>query len=65
MYQTVYEKAVAEGERRLVRKQLERRFGTLSAEVLQRLEAWPSDRLDELGLAVLTAPSLKALGLAD
>jgi hypothetical protein len=63
--QNAYEKAVSEGERKLLRKQLEARFGALPPVALQRLEAWPPERLEELGVAAVTAPSLQALGLAD
>jgi hypothetical protein len=37
----------------------------LSAKALHRLETWPAERLTELLLAVLDAPSLQALGVED
>jgi predicted transposase YdaD len=73
MMVTTYEKGIAKGreEGRQVGRQeaarllLERKFGPLSATVLARLAAWPAERLDELLLAVLDAPSLSALGLEE
>jgi hypothetical protein len=73
MMVTTYEKGVAKGlqdgrekgRREVARLQLERKFGPLSAAVLARLAAWPAERLDELLLAVLDAPSLAALGLEE
>jgi hypothetical protein len=66
---TTFEKGIArgreEGLREAIRLQLERRFGPLNAAVLARLAAWPTQRLHELLLAVLDAPSLHALGLED
>lgn len=52
-----------EGQRELVREQLEARFGPLSPINLSRLQAWPGDRLTELGRALLSATSLEQLGL--
>jgi hypothetical protein len=69
MMVTTYEKGVAkgrqEGRRDAARLQLERKFRPLSEAVLARLAAWPTERLDELLLAVLDAPSLVALGLEE
>lgn len=69
MMVTTYEKGIAkgrqEGRRDAIRLQLERKFGPLSEPVLARLAAWPAERLDELLLAVLDAPSLSALGLEE
>jgi hypothetical protein len=53
------------GQIALIREQLEARFGALSETVLQRLDAWPTDRLPELGRALLRAGSLAELGLED
>lgn len=67
MMVTTFEKGVAkglaEGERKAVRLLLEQRFGPLNKAVLKRLEAWPAERLNDLLLAILDAPSLQALGL--
>ena len=51
-----------EGQRELLREQLEARFGRLSPSVLANLQAWPGDRLRELGRALLSAKSLEELG---
>lgn len=69
MAMTTYEKGVAQGEaqgqRKMIRVFLESKFGSLSAAVVARLEAWPPERLEELGREVLKASSLKDLGLED
>lgn len=69
MMMTTFEKGktegIAEGQRRALRLQLERRFGRLSPGAQRRLDEWPAERLPELLVAVLDAPSLKALGLED
>ena len=57
------QRGVLKGQRDLMREQLEARFGALSPEVLARLEAWPGDRLRELGRALMSATSLEQLGL--
>jgi hypothetical protein len=54
-----------QGQRRLVERQLEKRFGPLTAAARQRLEQWPVERLEDLALALLTAASLRDLGLED
>jgi hypothetical protein len=53
------------GQRRLIRAQLEIRFGVLSPQVQERLDRWPADRLEELAKAFVQAQSLKDLGLED
>lgn len=53
-----------EGQRDLLRDQLEARFGRLPPAVLEQLQAWPADRLTELGRALLSAASLEELGLS-
>jgi hypothetical protein len=58
---TTYERA----QRALVGKLLTKRFGPLSAVAQQRLAAYPSEKLEELGEALLTAASLAELGLED
>jgi hypothetical protein len=44
---------------------LEKKLGQLSEDAIQRLNAWPADRLTELLLAIDKASSLAELGLAD
>jgi hypothetical protein len=47
----------------LVRSRLESRFGPLPSAALAEIEAMTSDRLSELGCALLDASSLEELGL--
>lgn len=71
MVQTIQQKlnelalegGMEEGQRRLVILQLESRFGELPPKVRNSLGKWNSEQLVVLGLALLTARSLKALGL--
>jgi hypothetical protein len=65
MVTTMRDHIIAEGQRQTIQSQLEKRFGPLSETAQQRLEKWPRDKLRELGLALLTAQSLKELGLED
>jgi hypothetical protein len=73
MMVTTFEKGIAkgieqgrqEGRREAARLLLARKFGPLTEAVRARLAAWPAERLDELLLAVLDAPSLSALGLEE
>jgi hypothetical protein len=66
---TSYEKGLQKGreeERRAVlRDQLEEKFGPLSAQVQERLQQLPADRLVALTKAVLRAQSLRELGLEE
>jgi flagellar biosynthesis/type III secretory pathway protein FliH len=57
------QQGLEEGQRRLVHSQLETRFGPLSEEARKRMASWPVQRLEELGLALVTAGSLRELGL--
>lgn len=59
------EKGVIDGERQYTRELLEARFGPLSEAVRARLEAWPADRLRELGLGLLQGKTLVEIGLED
>ena len=63
--QTSYEKGVEKGQRALLQRQLERKFGPLNPATQERLGSWPAERLAELGDALLTAQSLRELGLED
>ena len=72
MQATWYEQGLARGlekgrqeNREFIRVLLEERFGPLNADVLHRLESWPADRLNELGLGLIRGQSLQDLGLAD
>jgi len=62
---TIEERGRLLGKRDLLRKQLEKKFGKLPPETLQRLEALPVERLDEIALAYTDVASLKELGLTD
>ncbi|HQU41876.1 MAG: hypothetical protein B7Z73_01070 [Planctomycetia bacterium 21-64-5] len=57
------QRGVLKGQRDLLRQLIEDRFGPLSPAVLAQVEAWPGDRLRELGRALLSATSLEELGL--
>ena len=67
--ETTFEKGEKKGEekgkRNYARKMLEARFGPLSEAAGERLESWPADRLDEVGLGLLQGKSLADLGLED
>jgi hypothetical protein len=59
------ERGLEQGQKRLLQRQLETRFGKLSPPVEARLKDWPADRLEELGLALMRAQSLRDLGLEE
>jgi hypothetical protein len=65
MAMTTYEKGQLEGQRLLLRRLLEKRFGPLSAKASGRLAAMTADRLLQLSDALLSAKSLKELGLVE
>jgi hypothetical protein len=50
---------IEEGEKKLLVKQLARKFGELSAEVRERIEAASSEQVDLWGERVLTAQSIE------
>jgi hypothetical protein len=54
-----------DGQRRVVRRQLEKRFGPLSPAVQSCIESWSTERLDEVSLKLLEARSLDELGLGE
>jgi hypothetical protein len=62
---TTYERGILQGERRSALRQLEAKFGLLSAEVKPRVEALPPEELAQLQLDLLKAESLKELHLQD
>jgi hypothetical protein len=62
---TSFEKGIEKGQRALLQRQLERRFGRLSPAALERLTSWPGEQLGDLAEAFVTAASLKELGLED
>jgi hypothetical protein len=65
MMTTYYERLLKEGERRLLRKLLEARFGPLKPDAIQRLEKLTAKQLDKVALTFFKAKSLSELGLAD
>jgi hypothetical protein len=60
---TTFERGILEGERRVVLRLLEGKFGPLSNEVKQRVEALTPQELLEVQTNLLQASSLQALGL--
>jgi hypothetical protein len=65
MRATWYDQGFEERRRKLLQELLETRFGPLSAAVRERLQSLPAKRLTRLVKAVLTAKSLRELGLED
>jgi len=59
----IYQRGVAEGrqegERILVRRLLEKRFGSLAPEILQRLEQANEAELEQIGLRLISADSIR------
>ena len=51
--------------RRVLQRQLEKRFGPLPQPARERIEGLPPERLEELTVTVMDAKSLKELGLED
>lgn len=60
---SIEERGRVKGQRELVRKLLDKKFGPLPQEVLTQIEAMSIARLEELSLAILDAKSLEELGL--
>jgi hypothetical protein len=69
MMTTTFEKGVAkgreEGQRRLIRAQLENRFGPLPAAVVEKIGSLPAEQLEGLGVALVNAKSLAELRLQE
>jgi hypothetical protein len=63
MVLTTLDKARMEGKRALLQELIETRFGSLSEKATAHLGALSEDRLVQLGKVLLTAESLKELGL--
>jgi hypothetical protein len=59
------QKGMDQGLRRMLQMLLENRFGPLTPVVRQRLDAVPSNKLEELGQALLHGKSLREMGLED
>jgi hypothetical protein len=60
---TSYDKERLKAMRVLLQRMLEKQFGPLSDRTVARLAALSEDRLFQVGEALLTATSLKELGL--
>ena len=58
-----YDEGLEAGQRRLIASMLEVRFNSLSKDTRSKLAAWPADKLEELGKALVKAKSLRELGL--
>lgn len=68
MNKTVFEEGLEkgiQGQRRMIQRQVKRKFGPLSDAVLQRLADYPVEKLEDLAEAVVVAQSLKELRLED
>ncbi len=59
------EEGRVEGQRTMLKVQLESKFGSLRPAVFQRLEELSPDELAALAMAVLQARSLQELGLEN
>ncbi len=62
---TTFEKGMQQGQRTMLRQQLEAWFGPLSPRAQERLEGLGPEQLDALALALREARSLQELGLED
>jgi len=65
MNKTWFEMGQEDERRRVLRRQLEKRFGPLPPVTQQRLTEWPAERLEPLLTAVIAAQSLQEMGLED
>jgi hypothetical protein len=65
LMKTTYERGIEQGERRVALRQMEAKFGPLSAEVKQQVEALSPEALAQLELDLLKAQSLEELSLGD
>jgi hypothetical protein len=63
--QTGLQEGQQQGWRTALRKQLQARFGPLSPGAQEHLDSLGPERLEALTLALLTAGSLRELGLED
>jgi hypothetical protein len=58
-----YEEGERKGQQKLLRELLAQRFGALSEQAIKHLEDLTEEQLVELGKKLLTASSLRELGL--
>jgi hypothetical protein len=64
-YERGIERGIEQGERRSALRQMEAKFGPLTSEVKQQVEALSPEALARLQLDLLTAQSLEELRLSD
>lgn len=62
---TTYERGKIAGQREMVLRQLQVKFGPLSAAIRERVESLSPEELDHLAVELLQPRSLKELGLED
>jgi hypothetical protein len=62
---TTFEKGLQQGQRTMLQKLLEARFGPLTASARERLDNLGPERIEALALELLKAQSLQELGLED
>jgi Domain of unknown function (DUF4351) len=62
---TTFEKGLLQGQRTMLRKLIEARFGPLSPSAQERLDSLGPERLEALAPELLKAQSLEELGLED
>jgi Domain of unknown function (DUF4351) len=65
LMKTTYERGIEQGERRAALRQMEKKFGPLSAEVKRRVEALSPEAVARLQLDLLDAHTLEELRLDD
>ncbi len=59
------ERGILKGQRELLLKQLVVKFPTLSKAARERVASWPLEKINEVGVAMFNAQSLRELGLED
>ena len=63
---TWFEEGELQGQRKMLQRQLEKRFGALGPHILLRLKSLTEAQLADVGLRLLDAPSsLNELGLGE
>jgi Domain of unknown function (DUF4351) len=60
-----WEEGKQSGQRDLILTMLEERFDLVNDEIYTKVNAWPSDRLEELARGILKGKSLRELGLSS
>jgi hypothetical protein len=65
LMKTTYERGIEQGERRSALRQMEAKFGPLTPEVRQKVEALSPEALAKLQLDLLKAQTLEELRLDD